>query len=181
VTVTDANGTVVESATSDAAGAFATRRLAPGTYSVLIEMNLFSAATQAITVPTGGAIDDLRIVLEAGGFAETVVVTARGAESRLALKALPVASKSTRFVRLPPTRPLRRISRRAGDHALALTAFHATESGHTTNVTSTNPLDVPYLSFESELAWTGTQVRDGWNWSRRNGLVAGIDYDTVSS
>jgi vitamin B12 transporter len=77
-----------------------------------------------------------------------------------------------------------RVTGRLDAHALTLTAFHATEDGHTTNVTSTNPLDVPYLpylSFESELGWRGIQARDVWAWSPSNSLVAGIDYETVSS
>ena len=47
VTVSDASGAVVQTTTSDAAGAFSLRGLAPGTYSVLVEMNLFVAAPRS--------------------------------------------------------------------------------------------------------------------------------------
>ncbi|MBM3818776.1 MAG: TonB-dependent receptor [Acidimicrobiia bacterium] len=77
-----------------------------------------------------------------------------------------------------------RLTGRVGAHALTFTAYHAQEAGHTTNVTSTNPLDrpyLPYLSFESELGWKGIQVQDAWNWSRASSLVAGFDLETVTS
>src|SRR5206468_8935487 len=48
----------------------------------------------------------------------------------------------------------------------------------------TNPLDVPYLpylSFESELTWSGLQARDSWQVSRISSLVLGIDYERVTS
>jgi vitamin B12 transporter len=69
-------------------------------------------------------------------------------------------------------------------HALSFTAYHADEASHTFNVTTTNPLDrpfLPYLSFESDLAWSGVQVRDAWIWARHHGLVVGIDYEKVTS
>ncbi len=77
-----------------------------------------------------------------------------------------------------------RLTGRTGAHDLALTAYRATESSHSSNVTTSNPLDVPflpYLSFESELAWTGAQAKDAWNWSRLNNLVLGLDYERVTS
>jgi vitamin B12 transporter len=73
---------------------------------------------------------------------------------------------------------------RLGAHMLAFTAYRAAEVSHTTNVTSTNPLDspfLPYLSFEGDLAWIGAQVKDSWNWSRVNSLVVGVDYEKVAS
>ena len=51
----------------------------------------------------------------------------------------------------------------------------AAESSHSSNVTTSNPLDLPYLpflSFESELDWVGAQAKDSWNWSRLNSVVA---------
>jgi vitamin B12 transporter len=81
VTATNAGNASVQTALTDAAGAFWLRGLAPGTYTVLVEMNLFSSHTETVTIP---AAAPLRIVLEAGGFAESVVVTARRAETRLA-------------------------------------------------------------------------------------------------
>jgi vitamin B12 transporter len=77
-----------------------------------------------------------------------------------------------------------RLTGRRGAHDLFVTGYHATEASHTANVTTGNPLDapfLPYLSFENELAWTGAQVRDSWNWSRLNRVVVGLDYERVSS
>ena len=40
-----------------------------------------------------------------------------------------------------------------------------TTRSHTFNVTTTNPLDqpfLPYLSFESDLGWAGLQIKDAW-------------------
>lgn len=84
VTVSDASGAIVQTTTSDAAGAFSLNGLVPGTYSVLIEMNLFSPVAQPVTVPASGSATRLRAVLKAGGFAESVVVTARRVETRVA-------------------------------------------------------------------------------------------------
>jgi vitamin B12 transporter len=84
VTVSGADGALIETTSSDAAGAFALRDLAPGSYTVRIEMNLFAPATQRVTVPASGSAGPLRVVLEAGGFAESLVVTARRVETRLA-------------------------------------------------------------------------------------------------
>jgi len=83
VTVTDADGGVVQTTTADAAGAFSLSDLVPGTYSVLVEMHLFSPLTLRLTVPDSGSVSALRAVLKAGGFAETVVVTARRVGTRL--------------------------------------------------------------------------------------------------
>jgi vitamin B12 transporter len=84
VTVTDDSGAVVQTTTSDTAGAFALRDLAPGTYSVLVERQLFAPATQRLTLPASGSVTRLRATLKAGGFAENVVVTARRVETRMA-------------------------------------------------------------------------------------------------
>jgi vitamin B12 transporter len=81
------------------------------------------------------------------------------------------------------TRDVRASGLLAG-HAVSLTAYHAVESGRTTNVTTTNPLDqpfLPYLSFENELGWTGVQARDAWDWSTAGSLVVGLDYEHVTS
>ncbi len=83
VTASDINGTVVQTTTADAAGAFSLGGLAPGTYSVLVEMHLFSPITLRVTVPDSGSVSALRAVLKAGGFAESVVVTGRRVETRL--------------------------------------------------------------------------------------------------
>jgi vitamin B12 transporter len=83
VTASDANGAVVQTTTADAAGAFSVSGLAPGTYSVLVEMNLFSPVTLRLTVPDSGSVSALRAELKAGGFAESVVVTARRVGTRL--------------------------------------------------------------------------------------------------
>jgi len=389
VTIAGADGAVAQTQITDGAGAFAVRGLAPGSYDVLIEMNRFVPATERVVVPSSGLSEGLRIVLKAGGFAETVVVTARRAETRLAeipqkvevvdrtdiersvaadltdvlkknagvdvvqysgvLSGIGIRGFRPQFsginkrslllidgrpsgvtnlatmlldnvdrievlkgaasavygssamggvvnvitrqsrgkiggnVRLGgasfrgsefagrlggsltsrvdfdatgsaydqrgdfrmgngEVRPATsfktydgdvragadlanrwRIDGRAesyrgrdimtpGDlasginaqgskniehasqdvrvggavrsHVLSFTGFHATENGHTRNVTSTNPLDrpyLPYLSFESDLTWAGVQAKDTWNWSRSGSLVAGFDYEKVTS
>jgi len=77
-----------------------------------------------------------------------------------------------------------RLTGRLGAHDLSFTGYGATEAGHTFNVTTTNPLDqpyLPYLSFESEIAWAGLQAKDSWKWSNRNSVVYGVDYERVTS
>jgi vitamin B12 transporter len=77
-----------------------------------------------------------------------------------------------------------KLTARLGRHALSLTGYRASEAGHTSNVTTANPLDLPYLphlSFESELTWTGAQFRDAWTWSRHQATIAGVDYERVTS
>lgn len=77
-----------------------------------------------------------------------------------------------------------RISGRIGAHDVTITGYRATEASHTTNVTTSNPLDLPFLpflSFESELAWTGGQVRDSLRLSRFSSVVLGFDFERVSS
>jgi vitamin B12 transporter len=83
VTASDINGAVIQTTTADAAGAFSLGGLAPGTYSVLVEMHLFSPITLRVTVPDSGSVSALRAVLKAGGFTESVVVTGRRVETRL--------------------------------------------------------------------------------------------------
>ena len=59
-----------------------------------------------------------------------------------------------------------------------------TDDSQTFNVRTTNPLDLPFLpyrSFESDLGWTGLQVKDAWSWSSANSLVFGVDYEEVTS
>lgn len=389
VTASDASGATVQTTTSDAAGVFSVRGLAPGTYSVLIEMNLFAPVAETVTVPAAGSTSPIRVVLKAGGLSENVVVTARRVETRVretpqkidvidstdiersvaadltdvlkknagvdvvqysgalsgigirgfrpqtsginkrslllidgrpsgvtnlatllldnverievlkgAASALygssamggvvNVITKQSRgkvggnarigtgsfgvteFVgrvggslssrvdfdatgsafdqrddyRMgngeirPATRyktydgTLRvgadlartwringrvdvyrgrdimtpgdlasginsqgrknlerstedvRLTARVGAHDIDLTGYAAKEAGHTFNVTSTNPLDVPflpYLSFESDLEWVGLQVKDSWTWSKWNSVVVGVDYEEVTS
>ena len=84
VTASDANGATVQTTTSDGAGAFSLRGLAPGTYSVLVEMNLFAPLAQRVVVSASGSVTPVRVVLKAGGFSENVVVTARRVETRVA-------------------------------------------------------------------------------------------------
>ena len=83
VTASDINGAVGQTTTADAAGAVSLGGLAPGTYSVLVEMHLFSPITLRVTVPDSGSVSALRAVLKAGGFTESVVVTGRRVETRL--------------------------------------------------------------------------------------------------
>jgi vitamin B12 transporter len=389
VTASDASGATTQTTTSDAAGAFSLRGLAPGMYSVLVEMNLFAPITQSVTVPESGSTSPLRVVLKAGGFSENVVVTARRVETRVgetpqkidvidatdiersvaadltdvlkknsgvdvvqysgALSGIGIRgfrpqtsginkrslllidgrpSGVTNLATLlldnverievlkgaasaiygssamggvvnvitrqsrgkiagnarigtgsfgvtdvtgriggslssrvdldatgsafdqrgdyrmgngeirPATRyktydgTLRvgadlartwringrvdvyrgrdimtpgdlasginsqggknlerstedvRLTGRVGTHDVDVTGYAATEAGHTFNVTSTNPLDVPflpYLSFESDLQWVGVQAKDSWNWSKWNSVVVGVDYEKVTS
>jgi vitamin B12 transporter len=84
ITATRAGGGPILSTTSDAAGAFVLQNLGSGTYTVLVEMNLFSSASQTVTVASGRDHPAIRVTLKAGGFAEHVVVTAKRTESRLA-------------------------------------------------------------------------------------------------
>ncbi len=77
-----------------------------------------------------------------------------------------------------------RLTGRIRTHDLAFTAYRSTESSHTSNVTTGNPLDapfLPYLSFESELDWRGVQARDSWNWSRLGSVIIGVDFEDVGS
>jgi vitamin B12 transporter len=77
-----------------------------------------------------------------------------------------------------------RVSGQFPRHALSFTGYQTGDSSHTVNVTTTNPLDrpfLPYLSFESDLRWTGLQIKDAWNWSRSSSLVIGFDYERVTS
>jgi hypothetical protein len=83
VTASDASGATVQTTTSDAVGAFSLRGLAPGMYTVLVEMNLFAPITESVTVPASGSTSPVRIVMRAGGFSESVVVTARRVETRV--------------------------------------------------------------------------------------------------
>jgi vitamin B12 transporter len=69
-------------------------------------------------------------------------------------------------------------------HAVLFTGYHAAEASHTTNVTSFDPSDLPflpYLSFENDLAWSGFQARDSWVWWPQNSIVFGVDYEKVTS
>ena len=77
-----------------------------------------------------------------------------------------------------------RVSGLISRHALSIAGYHTDDSSHTVNVTTTNPLDrpfLPYLSFESDLGWAGLQIKDAWNWSRASSLVIGFDYESVTS
>jgi outer membrane receptor protein involved in Fe transport len=77
-----------------------------------------------------------------------------------------------------------RVTGRVRSHTVSFTGYHTNEANHTSNVTSTNALDqpfLPYLSFESDLSWMGGQARDAWRWSRLNTVVFGLDYEKVTS
>ena len=69
-------------------------------------------------------------------------------------------------------------------HELLFAGFWAGEASHTSNLTTFNPADLPflpYLSFESDLGWSGAQVRDVFNWNAANRLVVGLDFERVTS
>jgi vitamin B12 transporter len=77
-----------------------------------------------------------------------------------------------------------RLAGRISSHTFSITGYRTDDRSHTDNVTTTNPLDrpyLPYLSFESDLGWAGLQIRDAWNWSRSSSLVIGFDYERVAS
>ncbi|MEQ1760116.1 MAG: TonB-dependent receptor [Vicinamibacterales bacterium] len=77
-----------------------------------------------------------------------------------------------------------RVTGRIRAHDLSFTTYMATESSHTSNVTTGNPVDapfLPYLSFEGDLRWTGVQARDSWAVSRLSSIVVGLDYERVKS
>lgn len=77
-----------------------------------------------------------------------------------------------------------RMSGQVRGHFLSGTVYTAGEQSHISNITTTNPLDqpfLPYLTFENEVGWKGAQIRDAWSWSRTNSLVIGVDYDRVTS
>jgi vitamin B12 transporter len=77
-----------------------------------------------------------------------------------------------------------RVSGQLGRHLVSSTFYTADEQGHTLNVTTTNPLDLPflpYLTFENALGWTGVQVRDAWSWSSTNSLLVGVDVEHATS
>jgi len=77
-----------------------------------------------------------------------------------------------------------RVSGSLGRHLLSGTFFTADEQNHTENVTTTNPLDLPYLpylTFENALGWSGLQLKDAWRWSSPNSLVIGLDVERATS
>jgi vitamin B12 transporter len=77
-----------------------------------------------------------------------------------------------------------RISGPVAGHLLSGTFYTADEQNHTFNVTTTNPLDLPYLpylTFENELGWSGAQLRDAWSWSSSSSLLIGLDVERATS
>lgn len=82
ITLVDAKGAVVRTVVTDAAGAFAVV-IAPGTFTVRSEASYFVPASQSLVVPETGAAPPLRILLKAGGFTESVGVTASRAPTRV--------------------------------------------------------------------------------------------------
>ncbi len=71
-----------------------------------------------------------------------------------------------------------------GPHDVALVGYRTSEASHTSNVTSFNPADapfLPYLSFESTLGWSGFQARDAWQLSPSRSVVFGLDHEHVRS
>ena len=77
-----------------------------------------------------------------------------------------------------------RLAGRLWRHEVSGTFYTADEQGHTLNVTTTNPLDLPflpYLTFENALGWTGVQVRDAWSWSDVGSVLIGLDVEHATS
>ena len=83
VSVADSSGRVLHTTTTNGEGRFSVVRLSPGAYTVTVELPLFVAAVQHVTVAPTGASPALRFVLAAGGFSEDVVVTGRRVETRI--------------------------------------------------------------------------------------------------
>jgi vitamin B12 transporter len=77
-----------------------------------------------------------------------------------------------------------RLSGPVGRHLISGTFYNAEEAGHLSNVTTSNPLDqpyLPYLTFENQFSWHGLQLRDVWGWGRASSLIVGVDYEHVAS
>jgi vitamin B12 transporter len=77
-----------------------------------------------------------------------------------------------------------RLSGRWGKHAMTAVVYRTAERAQVFNVRTGNPLDAPYLpyvSFESDLRWSGAQLRDAWTPSPRTTIVVGADYDLVTA
>ena len=77
-----------------------------------------------------------------------------------------------------------RVSGPVARHLLSGTFYTVDEQNHTLNVTTTNPLDLPYLpylTFENALGWNGVQLRDAWSWSGASSLLIGLDVERASS
>ncbi len=77
-----------------------------------------------------------------------------------------------------------RVSGPIAGHEISFVGYHTDDTSHTVNVSTTNPLDqpfLPYLSFESDLGWAGLQIKDAWHWSRSSSLVVGFDYEKVKA
>jgi len=83
VSVTDSAGHRLHTTTTNGEGIFSVDRLSPGVHTVTVELPLFMAATQVVTVPVTGPLPAIRFVLSAGGFSEDVVVTGRRVETRI--------------------------------------------------------------------------------------------------
>lgn len=77
-----------------------------------------------------------------------------------------------------------RLSRKFETNTLSLTAYTAQEKNDYRRVTSTNPLDQPYLPynyFDNRIDWYGVQVQNDWQWSDAHNLVMGIDWERVDT
>ena len=67
-----------------ASGSFSLAPIAPGRYEVEAAMPLFDSARVLIDVPQGGEVPPVRLVMEVAGLVESMVVTGRRTETRLA-------------------------------------------------------------------------------------------------
>ena len=77
-----------------------------------------------------------------------------------------------------------RVSGQLARHLVSGTFYAADEQGHLRNVTTFDPLDLPflpYLTFENALGWSGVQVRDAWSWTTSNSLLVGLDIERATS
>jgi vitamin B12 transporter len=83
LTVRDAVGTVIQTATTDVSGAFSVTGLSSGSYDLQVERDLFEPTQQRVDLVQGAPLPLLRLTMKIAGVIEDVVVTGRRAESRL--------------------------------------------------------------------------------------------------
>ena len=84
VSLRDASGTVVQSASTDARGRYELRNVPPGTYSLFVYKDGFAPVTEEVRADAGGVIEDA--VLTTATFSDEVTVSFTGEHARTALK-----------------------------------------------------------------------------------------------
>ncbi len=84
VSVVDDRGRVLRTTVTDRAGAFSIDVVPAGTYIVTVEKALFAVGSEPLVVLSSGPAGATKVVLHPGGYSESVVVSPRRGESRLA-------------------------------------------------------------------------------------------------